>query len=211
MVGERLSLSNHSGMQIGEHRFDLRQGNPEAVPVGLGKRRREIGNLHRAPGQCDVQDMCLVLELHVGCVKDLRRLFRHSRAEDLIALFGCASSTEASSASLTIESGLLIVRTKSWRRSATRQPSALVRPGRAGIRTLGMPSSRASAAAWSGPAPPNANRMKSRGSCPRERQRSNGAGHLVVRDRITAAADCSAPSFSAAPTLAINRRRIFHT
>ena len=66
-------------------------------------------------------------------------------------------------------SGWLTVATKSWRRSATTQPSALVRPGRAGISTFGMPSSRASAAACSGPAPPKANSAKSRGSWPRAR------------------------------------------
>src|SRR5216684_4013044 len=69
--GERLSLSDHSGMQIGEHGFDFGKRNPEAVPVGFGKRLVEIGNLYSTSRQRDVQDMRLTLELHVSCVEDL--------------------------------------------------------------------------------------------------------------------------------------------
>ena len=71
-------------------------------------------------------------------------------------------------ASSSAATGWLSVLTKSWRRSATTQPSALVMPGRAGTSTLGRPSSRASAEACSGPAPPKANSAKSRGSWPRD-------------------------------------------
>src|SRR5258708_26544645 len=45
---ERLSLSDHSGMQIGEHGFDFGKRNPEAVPVGFGKRLVEVRNLYSA-------------------------------------------------------------------------------------------------------------------------------------------------------------------
>ena len=98
-------------------------------------------------------------------------------------------------------SGWLTVATKSWRRSATRQPSALVRPGRAGISTFGMPSSRASAAACSGPAPPKANSAKSRGSWPRARLTMRIAPairSLATRTIASAAAVASSPS--GAPT-----------
>ena len=84
----------------------------------------------------------------------------------------------------------LIVRTKSWRTSATRQPSAEVIPGRAGTSTFGMASSRASATAWRGPAPPNANRTKSRGSCPRWSDTSRMAPAILsLATRTMAAAD----------------------
>ena len=76
----------------------------------------------------------------------------------------CAARIARASSTSMRPTSWLIVRTKSWRTSATRQPSAEVIPGRAGTSTLGITSSRASATAWSGPAPPNANRMKSRGS-----------------------------------------------
>ena len=97
-------------------------------------------------------------------------------------------------------SGTLRVLTKSWRRSATRQPSALVRPGRAGTSTSGMPSSRASATACSGPAPPKANSVKSRGSRPRASDTMRMAPAMcVLPSRITAAAasSTSMPSGSA--------------
>ena len=73
---------------------------------------------------------------------------------------------------------------KSCRRSATRQPSALVSPGRAGMSTVGIASSLARATvACSGPAPPKANSAKSRGSCPRARRHhADRARHAVVGD-----------------------------
>ncbi len=48
--------------------------------------------------------------------------------------------------------------------STSRQPSAEVMPGFGGTITVGIDSSRASAAPCSGPAPPNATSAKSRGS-----------------------------------------------
>jgi hypothetical protein len=75
----------------------------------------------------------------------------------------------------------LIVRTKSWRTSATRQPSAEVMPGRAGTSTFGMASSRARATACSGPAPPEGEQHEVAGIAPAlQRHEADGARHLVV-------------------------------
>src|SRR3989442_15550569 len=93
----------------------------------------------------------------------------------------CAARIARASLTSMRRSPWLIVRTKSCRTSATRQPSAEVIPGRAGTSTWGIASSRASATAWSGPAPPKAKRTKSRGSRPRwSDTRPDGAGHPVV-------------------------------
>ena len=112
-------------------------------------------------------------------------------------------------------SGTLRVLTKSWRRSATTQPSALVMPGRAGTSTSGMPSSRASATACSGPAPPKANSAKSRGSWPRASDTMRMAPAIcVLPSRITAAAAASTLDARAAvPILSLEdlahvRRRV---
>src|SRR5215470_3644197 len=59
------------------------------------------------------------------------------------------------------------VATNSWRMSVASMPSAEVMPGLGGTSTVGMPSSRASALACRGPAPPKATSTKSRGSYPR--------------------------------------------
>ena len=53
---------------------------------------------------------------------------------------------------------------RSWRMSTSRQPSADVMPGLGGTSTVGIESSRASAAPCSGPAPPKTTSAKSRGS-----------------------------------------------
>ena len=80
----------------------------------------------------------------------------------------CAARIACTSAMSTRSSGRFRVRTKSCRRSATTQPSALVIPGRAGTSTRGIASSRARSQACSGPAPPKAKSAKSRGSAPSE-------------------------------------------
>ena len=46
-------------------------------------------------------------------------------------------------------------------------PCAQTMPGTSGTRTVRIPRASATSRAWSGPAPPNATRVKSRGSCPR--------------------------------------------
>ena len=53
---------------------------------------------------------------------------------------------------------------RSWRMSTSRQPSADVMPGFGGTSTVGIDSSRASAAPCSGPAPPKTTSANSRGS-----------------------------------------------
>ena len=58
------------------------------------------------------------------------------------------------------------VRLKSPRTSACSRPIAESSPGRGGTSTLRMPMLRATSAACSGPAPPNATSVKSRGSSP---------------------------------------------
>ena len=106
-------------------------------------------------------------------------------------------------------SGRLTVRTKSCLRSATIQPSALVIPGRAGTKTSGMPSSRANALACIGPAPPNANREKSRGSSPRDTETIRVApAILVVAICSTAAAAFSASVLSGSPSFFWKMARI---
>ena len=74
------------------------------------------------------------------------------------------------------------VRTKSRRTSAISSPSAEKLPGSGGTTTVRMPSSSATAAACNGPAPPNGNRAKSRGSMPRITDTS-----LIAPARDTAA------------------------
>ena len=78
-------------------------------------------------------------------------------------------------------SGWLSVLTKSWRRSATRQPSALVRPGRAGTSTFGRPSSRASADGVQRPgAAEGEQREVARVVAARQRHHADRAGHVGV-------------------------------
>ena len=65
-------------------------------------------------------------------------------------------------------------------------------PGRAGTSRRGMPSSRARAAACSGPAPPKAKRVKSRGSAPSDSETMRMAPAMRVSAmRSTAAAAAS--------------------
>jgi len=59
------------------------------------------------------------------------------------------------------------VHTLSTRRSAISIPIADAFPGKSGTSTRGIRSDRATAAAWSGPAPPNAKSANRRGSYPR--------------------------------------------
>jgi len=59
----------------------------------------------------------------------------------------CSSRMAFKCSPVSAESGLLIVLTKSRRKSATRQPNAFVSPGRAGIRTSGIFNSFAMATA----------------------------------------------------------------
>ena len=95
-----------------------------------------------------------------------------------------------------VSKGVFIVRTKSYRKSATTQPSALVMPGRAGTNTSGIPSSVARAEACSGPAPPNANKLKSRGSAPRDIDTMRIAPAikvLAIRRTADAAVSASTP------------------
>ena len=115
--------------------------------------------------------------------------------------------TRASRTSIRARSRFTVF-TKSWRTSATRQPSAEVIPGRAGTSTLGIASSRASAVAWSGPAPPKANRTKSRGSWPRWSDTSRMAPAIrSFTTRSTAAATSSGPSPRWAPSFLSNSSR----
>ena len=88
-------------------------------------------------------------------------------------------------------------------------PSAFVIPGRAGTITLGMPSSCASSAACRGPAPPNANSAKSRGSWPRASDTMRSAPAMrSLAMRSTAAAASSASMPSAAPICSSKRAAI---
>ena len=97
----------------------------------------------------------------------------------------------------TSSSGRFTVMPKSWRTSASTQPSAEVMPGYIGTRIFGTPSSRASTLACSGPAPPNAKIAKSRGSKPfsTETKRIASAIDALATARIAAAAaSASRPS-----------------
>ena len=100
----------------------------------------------------------------------------------------------------TLLRGLFTVRTKSCFISATTQPNALVIPGRAGTITSGMPSSRANAVACIGPAPPKANKEKSRGSSPSDTDTIRVAPAIrVIATCSTAAAAVSASIFRGSP------------
>jgi hypothetical protein len=124
----------------------------------------------------------------------------------------CSAKTAATAPMSSASSGRLSVCTKSWRRSATTQPSALVRPGRAGTSTRGAPSSRAMAVAWSGPAPPKANSAKSRGSSPSETETIRVAPAMaVLAISITAAAAVSASTPSGAPSFSAKIARMAST
>ena len=77
-------------------------------------------------------------------------------------------------------------------------PSAQSVPGARGTKTVGMPTSRASSAPTSGPAPPNATSAKSRGSIPaRERILVNAAYMFDTATRTT----LSAASFTPIPSV----------
>ena len=120
----------------------------------------------------------------------------------------CSSNIAEICSISTDPSGRLMVWTKSCLRSATKQPSAFVIPGRVGIKTSGIPSSRARAEACIGPAPPNANKEKSRGSLPRDKETIRVAPAIrVVAICITAAAAVSASTFSGSPSCSWNISR----
>ena len=143
------------------------------------------------------------------CSVATRSTATFSRARSASPAAICAANTSAMRPSASDSSGWLTVATKSWRRSATTQPSALVRPGRAGISTVGIASSCASAAACSGPAPPNANSAKSRGSWPRARLTMRIAPAILsLATRTIAAAAAVASSPSGAPTCSTSAARI---
>ena len=97
-----------------------------------------------------------------------------------------ARRTEAPSA--VRSSGPTCVRTASARKSPSSIPSAEKWPGAGGITVRATPSSRASSAACSGPAPPNATNVKSRGSCPRRSVTSRSACDICA---TTVAEDAS--------------------
>ena len=67
-------------------------------------------------------------------------------------------------------------------------------PGRAGTSTFGRPSSRASAEACSGPAPPKANSAKSRGSWPRDTDTMRIAPAIFMLPSLSTAAAAPTPS-----------------
>ena len=106
-------------------------------------------------------------------------------------------------------SGPTCVRTASARRSPSSIPSAEKWPGAGGITVRATPSSRASSAACSGPAPPNATSAKSRGSWPRRSVTSRSAWNICAstyRRTPRAAVAASTPSRPAEPRQAPMRR-----
>ena len=95
------------------------------------------------------------------------------------------------------------VRTASFTMSAVMAPSAHSVPGERGTNTAGMPTSRATSAPTTGPAPPKATSAKSRGStAARERILVNSAYMFDTATRTT----LSAASFSVMPSGSAKRR-----
>ncbi|PZG54450.1 hypothetical protein C1I98_04140 [Spongiactinospora gelatinilytica] len=84
--------------------------------------------------------------------------------------FTAASSSASSDPSRAVPGssrGDTKVRIRSTLGAACRRPTAEAMPAAAGKITSPMPRLRASRAAWVGPAPPKATRVRSRGSRPR--------------------------------------------
>ena len=72
----------------------------------------------------------------------------------LVAGFVAGGSEDVDANQETVRLLRSQLRTKSWRSSARSSPAAERWPGKGGMITRGMPSSRATATACSGPAPP---------------------------------------------------------
>ena len=91
------------------------------------------------------------------------------------------------------------VRLKSPRTSACRRPIAEASPGRGGTSTLRIPMMRATSAACSGPAPPKATSVKSRGSSPCSTEMTRTAPiMLTLMISTTPAAACTGSTPSSA-------------
>ena len=96
----------------------------------------------------------------------------------------CSAKTAATSPMSSASSGALIVCTKSWRRSATRQPSALVRPGRAGTITSGSAEFARERHRMQRPgAAEGEQREVARIVAARQRHHADRAGHVRVGER----------------------------
>ncbi len=117
------------------------------------------------------------------CSVATRSTATFSRARSASPAAICAANTSAMRPSASDSSGWLTVATKSWRRSATTQPSALVRPGRAGISTVGIASSLRERGGVQRPgAAEREQREVARVVAAREAHHADRAGHLVVGD-----------------------------
>ena len=65
----RLALADHRGVQVDEHRPDLRKLDAESLPVRRRERCAQLGDGDRGRVDRHRQDVALALELHVGAVQ----------------------------------------------------------------------------------------------------------------------------------------------
>ena len=184
---DRAPHADHGGVEIHQHR----RGSPcSSTRSAASRRRRTAGAVRRAarraPGSGDREDVALPLELHVGAVHEVACARPRRAPARCVARPSAICSSQmrrtrsiVDAPATAVDGADEVVAQVGHRRS----PSALVMPGRAGISTVGIASSRASATACSGPAPPNANSAKSRGSWPRASDHhADRARHAVVGD-----------------------------
>ena len=183
--GRRLPITDVT--EVDEHGRDLRQPHLKAREIG-GLEQRSRSALARQLGE---------RQRHADQMRSGRgTACRHRAArglDDLALLLGDSRATPRSRWRFErlpqphpcrpARAGTLSVLTKILPEIGDETARAhWSRPGRAGTSTSGMPSlARQRATACSGPAPPKANRMKSRGSWPRaDRHHADGAGHVRV-------------------------------
>ena len=111
-----------------------------------------------------------------------------------------SAKARAASAGLISPSSPISVRTKSWRHSAISMPSAEKFPGSLGMTTRGIEISRAIATACSGPAPPKAMSVVSRGSMPRSTETARTASDIAPSAMVAMpSAASTGPSASGSP------------
>src|SRR6516165_2510192 len=154
---DRSAPADHGGAQVHEYRCHLRQFDVEPRLVALEKIGQHQPGIKTRRGHRHPEHMALTAKQQIDFMAN------HDFGERHSILVEKPPSISAVAASA---SGWPTLWTKSCRTGARTQPRPEVMPGNRGTRTVGMPSSRAISTACKGPAPPKANRAKSRGSCP---------------------------------------------
>ena len=135
--GRGRAEAGDGGGEVDEGGADLGEVDAEAGVVGGFEAGLQGFAGGAGVGEGDAEQVSLADELHVGGVGDGDGAGGDGLGGDQAAAFGLLGGEGGVDAMSRSGRGRARVRTKSWRRSAVTQPSALVRPGRAGTRTRG--------------------------------------------------------------------------